>query len=138
MDARTLARAVAPLRLAVVGMLLVTLDFNVGFVSDGTRYSVDLLNDSVGLLLVAVALGRLCTLKLGSASELLLTCLTGVVVVILASSVVKQVNPSVLESAATAIVIIRVVGIASMLIFCLTMRRIWIHPGNAGVDSWMK
>lgn len=137
MGPRELAKASQPLKLVISGMLLVVLDFNLGVVSGNGRHFFDLLNDSLGLLLVTVGLGRLCGLKLGSLNEGVLAGITGAAAVFLVVSVVKQVRPELLEGAATTLTILGAVGTACLLAFCLVMRAVSLSAGLASAArSW--
>jgi hypothetical protein len=132
-----LAKAVTPLRVILVGLLLVPLDFKVGLRSDGVPHLFDLLNDTLGYLLASGGLARLAWLELGSLNEGLLMGLAAVAGLHVVGSAISPVDPSVQEEMSMWFFALRLLGTVGMVVFCLVMRRICQAAGlGRAVSSW--
>jgi hypothetical protein len=128
--------AIVPLRLVLVGGVFATYDLNVGFMVRGGPQTIDLLNDSIGMVLILIGVTWIATLKSYDVFGNVMAALCGVALAFLIGSLIKQLHPSWLAALGTWIVLLKLIGVASTVIFCLALRHACLRFGAPAAASW--
>jgi len=127
LDPRLVPRTVLALRLVFLGGLLCLLDFNLFIQLGSRRSSVDLLNDLVGVGLVAVGVGILYSFEVDRAYDVLMTVVFAAAGLSLIAAVAVRVRPELRDRAEISARILQLLFLLAIALFPVAMRRLARH-----------
>ena len=121
---RRLTKAITPLRSIFWGGLLCILDFNVFVQLGNQRSSFDILNDALGMMLIAGGVIVLAAQKVDPLYDWLMSSVSAVAFVFTVGAFVKQLQPEFFLRVQPLMPFFRVIGLASTVAFCVSMHRL--------------
>ena len=119
---RMCEKIINPLRLIFWGGLFIIIDFNLTCHSTGGAVGIDLLNDTIGLILVTIGLLYLVFIEHNQKYDIVITIVAFISIFFCAGSILSTFYPSIIEKINKFILLIWFIEKVGLLLFCWSLK----------------